>query len=234
MRYGKGWSVRTLDKVFVALVIPYLVTLWLPPVEELEHALPAEPLLGHHFLILVLAIVSPSSYRLSLALILTFTTEAVVLSAYLRERAAGAAISREPYFTLLFAGIAVAVQWSVFRRRALIVELERSKIRSESYARTARILLTLRDRANSPLQTIELGLSILEKRVQGQREITTLLRSALKKLVDLQQSIAELQPADAPDSVVPLDALRPLDPGLPLDSDLPGSDRPREPRPAKD
>jgi hypothetical protein len=52
--------------------------------------------------------------------------------------------------------------------------------------KTARMLLTLRDRANSPLQTLEIGLALL-KRQQPESAISDALLSALKKLIDLHQ-----------------------------------------------
>jgi hypothetical protein len=51
---------------------------------------------------------------------------------------------------------------------------------------TARVFLSVRDRANSPLQTLEIGLALL-KREQPKSARSDALLSALKKLVDLHE-----------------------------------------------
>jgi hypothetical protein len=63
------------------------------------------------------------------------------------------------------------------------VELE---ARAATAEMTARVFLTVRDWANSPLQTLEIGLALL-KRQQPENAITDPLLSALKKLVELHE-----------------------------------------------
>lgn len=203
VRFGKGWSTRVLDALFVFLVAPYFVTLWLPPVFELMlHGHVFEPLLGHHFLMLALAMLSPSSYRLSVALIAAVAIEAMMLAEHLHDLGGATELTREPAFTLLFAGIALAVQWSAFRRRELAIELTKLETRSDAQARTTRLLLALRDRANSPLQTLEIGVSLLERRNAAPGSVVEALRGALTKLVDLQRSLCDLD-ANAPPQAAP-------------------------------
>jgi hypothetical protein len=64
-----------------------------------------------------------------------------------------------------------------------LVELE---ARATTAEMTARVFLTVRDRVNSPLQTLEIGLALLKRR-QPQSPILDPLLSALKKLVDLNE-----------------------------------------------
>jgi hypothetical protein len=51
---------------------------------------------------------------------------------------------------------------------------------------TARLFLNVRDRANSPLQTLEIGLALL-KRGQPKSTLLDALLGALKKLVGLHE-----------------------------------------------
>jgi hypothetical protein len=63
------------------------------------------------------------------------------------------------------------------------VELEARAATSEM---TARLFLNVRDRANSPLQTLEIGLALL-KRGQPKNKVLDALLDALKKLVGLHE-----------------------------------------------
>ena len=59
--------------------------------------------------------------------------------------------------------------------------------RAATAAMTARVFLSVRDRANSPLQTLEIGLALL-KRQQPESALSDALLSALRKLVDLHET----------------------------------------------
>ena len=64
-----------------------------------------------------------------------------------------------------------------------LVELEARVAAAEM---TARVFLSVKDRANSPLQTLEIGLGLLKRR-QPENAISDALLNALKKLVDLHE-----------------------------------------------
>jgi hypothetical protein len=87
------------------------------------------------------------------------------------------------------------------------IELE---ARAATAEMTARAFLTVRDRANSPLQTLEIGLALL-KRQQPESAISDALLSALKKLVDLLETFntrnAEIDWSQA-DGLADLDSLK--------------------------
>jgi len=64
-----------------------------------------------------------------------------------------------------------------------LIELE---ARAATAEMTAGVFLSVRDRANSPLQTLAIGLALLKRR-QPESAISDALLSALKKLVDLNE-----------------------------------------------
>ena len=64
-----------------------------------------------------------------------------------------------------------------------LIELE---ARAATAEMTAGVFLGVRDRANSPLQTLEIGLALLKRR-QPESAISDALLTALKKLVDLNE-----------------------------------------------
>ncbi len=65
-----------------------------------------------------------------------------------------------------------------------LIELE---VRAATAEMTARVFLKVRDRANSPLQTLEIGLA-LHKRRQPENPVVDALLGALKEIVDLHET----------------------------------------------
>jgi hypothetical protein len=90
-------------------------------------------------------------------------------------------------WTVLLTGLCAAsvliARYQYDRTLRRFIELE---ARAATAEMTARLLLTVKDRANSPLQTLEIGLALL-KRQQPESAIADALLIALKKLVDLHE-----------------------------------------------
>jgi hypothetical protein len=85
--------------------------------------------------------------------------------------------------TGLCAATLLIARYQYERTLRRFIELE---ARAATAEMTARVFLTVRDRANSPLQTLEIGLALL-KRQQPESALSDALLSALKKLVDLHE-----------------------------------------------
>ena len=85
--------------------------------------------------------------------------------------------------TGLCAATLLIARYQYERTLRRFIELE---ARAATVETTARLFLTVRDQANSPLQTLEIGLALL-KRQQPESAISDALLSALKKLVDLHE-----------------------------------------------
>jgi hypothetical protein len=85
--------------------------------------------------------------------------------------------------TGLCAATLLLARYQYERTLRRFIELE---ARAATAEMTARLFLTVRDQANSPLQTLEIGLALL-KRQQPESALSDALLSALKKLVDLHE-----------------------------------------------
>jgi hypothetical protein len=109
--------------------------------------------------------------------------------------------------TGLCATTLIIARYQYDRTLRRFIELE---ARAATAEMTARAFLTVRDRANSPLQTLEIGLALL-KRQQPESAISDALLSALKKLVDLLETFntrnAEIDWSQA-DGLADLDSLK--------------------------
>jgi hypothetical protein len=91
-------------------------------------------------------------------------------------------------WNILLTGVCAAVlliaRYGYERTLGRFIELEARAVTAE---KAARMFLTLRDRANSPLQTLEIGLALL-KREQPESATSDALLNALRKLIDLHQT----------------------------------------------
>jgi hypothetical protein len=97
-------------------------------------------------------------------------------------------LARSGYiWSVLLTGLCAATlliaRYQYERTLRRFIELE---ARAATTEMTARMFLTVRDRANSPLQTLEIGLALLKRR-EPESAISDALLSALKKLVDLHE-----------------------------------------------
>jgi len=97
-------------------------------------------------------------------------------------------LARSGYiWSVLLTGLCAATlliaRYQYERTLRRFIELE---ARAATAEMTARLFLTLKDRANSPLQTLAIGLALL-KRQQPESAISDALLSALKKLIDLHE-----------------------------------------------
>jgi len=196
VRAQAPWSQRGCELAFVVVTAPFLAGLWLPQMHDLRANQLLEPMLAHHFLLLGIAIAAPS-WRSGVALIGLFTIHALALWRVLAHAAPTPALDREPWFTLFFAIIATMLLYTRERRRELESRLAAAEARAQTLTQVSRMLLALRDRANTPLQTLEVAIALLEEQAPTDPRLV-LMRRALARLVAIQKALAasELRSAD--------------------------------------
>lgn len=183
------WSPRLYDAIIVLVAVPYLLTVWWPQVAEARAGTLTEPLVTNHFVLLGLAILSPRNLRLAFVMIAVFTLQSVLLW-HVLETTSGRSLPREPWLTLFFAGISAGLCWSRWRRHDLELRYARVTSRAAALTKINRILLALRDRANTPLQTLEVGMTLMEDRPDEGPRVLALMRRAVAQLSALRAPVA--------------------------------------------
>lgn len=159
---------------------------------------PYAPFLGHKLLMVSLGLTVASRFKLGVFLIAI-----TVLSAMGLWFVLGIGEHRdvvplaEPWITLSFALIGLVSARILDNRRAASVRLLRAEAEASALYRRALLLLALRDRLNTPLQTLILGMSPISP-VPGKR--TEEVETAVEHLIDLSHELGNL------DWVVPLAA----------------------------
>jgi len=183
-------SARACDIAFAIVVAPFLVGIWLPQTYDLQHGRLFEPMLAHHFLMLGIAVVAPST-RSGTVWLLVFTAHALVLGYTLSLGVATPSLEREPWFTLFFGAIAGMLLYARVRRHDLEQRLAASEERARTLAQVSQVLLALRDRANTPLQTLQVAISLLEPEVETDDPRVILMRRAVARLTAIQHTLAQ-------------------------------------------
>jgi hypothetical protein len=187
------------DLVFLLVALPYLPIFWLAEFQGAALGLVREPLLGHKIVVLGMALLAPSSLWLGAGLIAAFAVHAAIMLAALRAHGYHlVGEGAEPWVTFLFAAVSIAYLVSRANRRAITLRLAHARAEARANQQMARLFLGLRDRANTPLQTLELGTALLERRLPAQHSLVERLRKAVSRLRELSVELptSECPPGD--------------------------------------
>jgi hypothetical protein len=186
-------SVRMSASIFTAVALPYLPIFAVAEVAMASLGRAWLPLTGHRLLMMGIGMLAPTGLRLGCALIGAFALEGVILwyGLGLHERLQ---MPWEPWVTLVWAGTACGLL--AFRVRTLRIEQRLLQARAEADAleRVARLLLVLRDAANTPLQSLELGVTLLQQRSPENVALLSTMERALVRLRALTQRMAIADP----------------------------------------
>jgi len=190
---GREMSTQVSAGVFAAVALPYLVIFAVAEVAMAASGRVWQPLTGHRLLMLGMGLLAPTGLRLGSALVGSFALEAVLLwyGLGLHTRLS---MPWEPWVTLVWAGAAVGmvafrVRTQRIERRLLLASAE-----AESLERVARLLLVLRDGANTPLQSLELAVTLLRQRSSDNAVLLDSMERALTQLRTLTQRMAVADP----------------------------------------
>ncbi len=170
---------------FAAVALPFVVGLWLPAMEDFHSGHLSEPLMPHHFLLLGIALFAPTR-RSGVVFLVAFTLHAFALGYVLT----GPSLSREPWMTILFASVSGLLLYARLRRHALEQRVTAAEERVRVLADVARMLLALRDRANTPLQTLEIAVALLAEDSAAPDQVAIMQR-ALARLASVQQMLSK-------------------------------------------
>jgi hypothetical protein len=186
-------SVRLSSRVFAAVALPYLLIFAVAEVAMAASGRMWMPLTGHRLLMLGIGLLAPTGPRLGVGLIGAFALESVILwyGLGLHSRLQ---MPWEPWITLVWAGagggmLAFRVRTQRIERRLLLARAE-----AESLERVARLLLVLRDGANTPLQSLELAVTLLRQRSPDNAALLNTMARALTQLRALTQRMAIAEP----------------------------------------
>ncbi len=188
-------SIRWLESCFTAAVLPFL-----PIFALAEHAMTTAglvwvPMTGHRLVMLAISVLAPTSPWLGGGLICAFGLEAVVLWYGLGLGAhPGVQSPWEPWGTLIYGVVALGMLGYRVRNHAIELKLREARAEAEALERLARLFLAVRDATNTPLQTLELCLTLLERRHPESAPTTATMERAVRRVRSLTQRLGSVDP----------------------------------------
>jgi hypothetical protein len=181
-------SMRAVIACFLVLIVPVLplLVVWTLAVPESRVL---EPFIAQKIVLVSVALLAPESALIGLAVTAVVVIEAVALSAL---RLAGGRAG-EPWVTLFYGLFAVAFLLHRASERRLAMRLIRMSAEASALERIAEESLDVRDRLNSPLQTLAIGLELLRRRAVKPEDAALIarLRATVDRLTELSNRLAQ-------------------------------------------
>jgi hypothetical protein len=170
-----------------------------------------EPLARQRLFVLIVAVFTPRQFWVPVLMIAAIAIEACLEFWVPGLGATKNFAPHDPWLTLATAALAIWIAYSrarlLSRERALQTQLREAA----DAARMGKMALAIRDLANSPLQVLELQMTLLEERHQPVLPETGPMRRALGRLKELSQILATHEHPgdlhDAKDLLSSLDAV---------------------------
>jgi len=187
-------TLKLASGVFVAMTLPML-----PLFAYAEASMAATqhlwaPLMGHRLAMLCVGLFAPASFGLGAALVGVFALEAVVLWYGLELGQRLPAMVWEPWVTLVYGMVALAMLGFRVRSQLTEYQLRRARAEAESLERLARLFLAVRDASSTPMQTLQVGTTLLRKRAPECGPVLDSMDRALARLRSLTQRMATSDP----------------------------------------
>jgi hypothetical protein len=179
---------RLLIGLFATMVVPILplLVVWTLAIPESQMS---ESFIAYKMVLMGVAFLTPLSLWLGVGLLAAFAVESLALWAlHLAGNLPG-----EPWVTLFYAVFAIALVAQRAAERRLTRKLVQVNADASALERIARSSLEVRDRMNTPLQTLLLAIELLDEHVaeNGARETVARMRRALRRLHELSHKLAE-------------------------------------------
>ncbi|HTQ42145.1 MAG TPA: hypothetical protein VMI75_05250 [Polyangiaceae bacterium] len=179
-------SIRGAEVAFALAAIPFQLVLLVSELEFHARGDVRDHGSWYQLTMLGIATLAPADPMLPAFLVVTLGVQRVVLRYLLGvvPLAPG-----EPWLTLIFAAVAVGMLVSRARRREFVANAARVAAHAAALERVARLLLLVRDRANSPLQTVALGAAIMRRRCPDQQRVASAMDRAVRRLRKLSKAL---------------------------------------------
>jgi hypothetical protein len=187
--YGGRLSARVMRTLPLLIVAPTFPVTWLSHVAYARANIDYSAFLGYKLAFLVLSLAPGPGVISNAAMILGLMVEAVILWYFggVGESQSGA-LSAEPWVTVLFACASVLILIFQNAYRRMNRQLGEMTVRENVIKNLSGLSLAVRDKINSPLQTLEICFEVLPK-----NEVTTAGRRSLDTI---EESIRPLREFD--------------------------------------
>jgi hypothetical protein len=179
-------SIRVSEISFAIVAIPFQLVLLVSELEFAQRGEIRDHGSWYQLTMLGIASLAPADPLLPALLVVALGVQRVFLQYLLGTTPVAPG---EPWITLVFAAVAVGMLVSRARRREAVAHAAQIAAHAAALERVARLLLLVRDRANSPLQTLALGAAMMKRRCPDQQRVTTAMDRAVHRLGKLSKAL---------------------------------------------
>jgi hypothetical protein len=183
--WRRGSTVRAYEVAFTILALSYLPAIFVAEVRGAELGLMRDPLVPLQFLMVGIAVFAPLRVMIGIVLLVVVCTSTIAFWLWLRSAYPVYAADGEPWMTLVYAGIAGTFLHLRVRRTAMMHELASARAEADALARVARLFVAVRDKTNTPLQTLELSIGSLAQRYPEASLVIDRMSHAVARLNEL-------------------------------------------------
>jgi hypothetical protein len=153
-----------------------------------------KPFPNYVTLLLILAVIVPASYLLNFILILLTAVEMVVLWFYLDMGSRSNIIQEgEPFNSLALAFVSILILFSRYRYERTIYTLTAERTANKFTNKLARVFLSIRDKSNSPIQTLILHFELLKRKRLLEEERIKPMTNAVATLIGINKRLSKLE-----------------------------------------
>lgn len=210
-RGGTGIAPARASAALVLLLLPFLPIFWIAEATVMGLGQPWAPFVGEKLVMMATALLVPFPLWVGGALVAAFAGEALLFWWWAGLDGHSAVIATgEPWVSMIFGAVAIVMLIHRARTRRVEQEYLRARAEAETFEALARIFLSVRDQANTPLQTLEVGVQLLERRHPDAGPIAARMERALSRLRQLGETLARYPPPagwENPGEVEDLDRL---------------------------
>jgi hypothetical protein len=179
---------------FLVVAVPLFAVFWLDEAERSAAGALWVPFVGPKMAVLGAALLAPTT-TLGLVLIAALTVETGVLAAtfHLKGLDGLEGVHGEPWITFVYAGISVGLL--VHRHKRLLAErlASRATATAEAMRKQARVFMALRDLSNTPLQTLDVNITLLRDQAPQAALLTERMARAIARLNEMSRLLASQQ-----------------------------------------
>lgn len=207
----RALTLRTVQIAYGLMPVPLFPTFWFLAVEQTHLGLSYEVFVRENLVVVLYALTTPPTAVMSLVVIAAFAVESILVFAF--GPSWGMTVDgAQPWINLMYAGCAVAI--ALFRSDRLRSEARSIVEREQAAAmrKLGRAYLAVCDLANTPLQNLELAISMLLARHPDAADLAIMMERAISRLGNVNNVLAtetsKIQWGTAEESFDPFAAIR--------------------------
>jgi len=190
----KQWTERIAKTIFSLILFPLFFIAWFNHVAMIHSDESWIPFKGFYVIILGLTVVAPAGYLINFFFLLGFFIEIILIWFVLDiSDHANMISSGEPYYALGTSFICLLLLLSRHQDEKKIKSLAAETAKIEFAKSLARVLLTIRDRMNTPLQNLSLLQHLLKNSQQMPEAKANALENAITDIIKTNRQFNRLE-----------------------------------------